>query len=144
MWNLCSPVLYVYFPLDEGLRDVRAIDFDVDFSVFLLLLLLFMECPSVADEVERQQEAQHADNKKPNVDLEDNTRISRARGFHLCVSPFGCVCVCLHTQSGSPPRGPIMARNRGCCSRANTALTKDCMPVRLPNWEDGYLERQKM
>ena len=58
-----------------------------------------------------------------------------------------CACVCvrarIHTQNGSPPRGPIMAKNRGCCRRANTALTRDCMPVRLPNWEEGYLTRWK-
>ena len=36
-----------------------------------------------------------------------------------------------------------MAKNRGCCRRANTALTRDCMPVRLPNWEEGYLTRWK-
>lgn len=32
-----------------------------------------------------------------------------------------------------------MARNRGCCRRAKSALTRDCSPVRLPNWVEGYL-----
>uniref|UniRef100_A0A0E9U719 Uncharacterized protein n=1 Tax=Anguilla anguilla TaxID=7936 RepID=A0A0E9U719_ANGAN len=26
-----------------------------------------------------------------------------------------------------------MAMNRGCCRRANRALMRDCIPVRLPN-----------
>lgn len=33
-----------------------------------------------------------------------------------------------------------MARNRGCCRRAKSALTRDCSPVRLPNWVEGYLQ----
>lgn len=45
----------------------------------------------------------------------------------------------LLTHKGSPSRGPTMARKRGCWSSANRALIRDCMPVRLPNWEDGYL-----
>lgn len=34
-----------------------------------------------------------------------------------------------------------MARNRGCCRRAKSALTRDCSPVRLPNWVEGYLQK---
>lgn len=75
--------LFINFPLDVGLWDVRAVDFNVDLSIFLLLLLLSVERPSVADEVERQQEAQHAESKESNIDLEDNTRISHARKFYL-------------------------------------------------------------
>lgn len=45
--------LCIRFSLDKGLRYVGAVDFDVDFSVVLLLLLLFVERPSVADQVER-------------------------------------------------------------------------------------------
>lgn len=45
----------------------------------------------------------------------------------------------LLTHRGSPPRGPIMARNSGCCRRAKSALTRDCSPVRLPNCVEGYL-----
>lgn len=75
--------LFIYVPLDIGLWDVRAVDFNVDLSVFLLLLLLSVERPSVADKVERQQEAQHAESKEPNIDLEDNTRISHAQRFYL-------------------------------------------------------------
>lgn len=52
-----SPILYISFSLDVGLRDVRAVDFDVDLSVILPLLLLSVERPSVADQVKRQQEA---------------------------------------------------------------------------------------
>lgn len=36
-----------------------------------------------------------------------------------------------------------MARNSGCCRRAKSALTRDCSPVRLPNWVEGYLPRQE-
>lgn len=36
-----------------------------------------------------------------------------------------------------------MARNRGCCRRAKSALTSDCSPVRLPNWVEGYLPGQQ-
>lgn len=49
----------------------------------------------------------------------------------------------LLTHRGSPWRGPIMARNRGCCRRAKSALTRDCSPVRLPNWVEGYLQGQQ-
>lgn len=103
--NLCSPFLCIYFPLDKGLRDVRTINFDVDLSIVLLLLLLFLECSSVADQVDRQQEAQHADNKKSNIDLEDNTRISHAQGFNLCVYLSVCVCVYI-PRVGLPPGVP--------------------------------------
>lgn len=69
------------FSLNEGLRHVRAIDFDVDLCVFLLQPLLFLERPSVADQVERQQEAQHADTEESNIDLEDNSTISHVQRF---------------------------------------------------------------
>lgn len=59
------------FSLDEGLWDVRAVNFNVDLGVVHLLLLLFVERPPVADQVEGQQEAQHTENKESNVDLED-------------------------------------------------------------------------
>ncbi|KAF3848157.1 hypothetical protein F7725_021185 [Dissostichus mawsoni] len=36
-------------------------------------------------------------------------------------------------QRGSPSSGPTMAMNSGCCTRANSALIRDCIPVRLPN-----------
>lgn len=49
----------------------------------------------------------------------------------------------LLTHRGSPPRGPIMARNSGCCRRAKSALTRDCSPVRLPNCVEGYLLGQR-
>lgn len=71
--------LFIYFPLDIGLRDVGAVEFDVDLSVVLLLPLLSVERPSVADEIERQQEAQHTESKESNIDLEDDARISHAR-----------------------------------------------------------------
>lgn len=67
---------FIQFSLDVGLGDVRAVDLDVDLSVFLLLLLLSVERPSVADEVERQQKAEHTESKESNIDLKDNTRIS--------------------------------------------------------------------
>lgn len=70
--------LFIYFSLDVGFGEVRAIDLDVDLSVVLLLLLLSVEYPSVADEVERQQKAKHTESKEPNIDLKDNTRISHA------------------------------------------------------------------
>lgn len=88
--------LFIYFPLDVGLWDVRAVDFNVDFSVFLLLLLLSVERASVADEVERQQEAQHAESKESNVDLEDDTRISHVLRFYLWVCVFKYMGVCVH------------------------------------------------
>lgn len=55
--------------LHVGLRDVGAVDLDVDLSVFFPFLLLFLEDPSVVDEVEGQQEAQHAQNEQSDVDL---------------------------------------------------------------------------
>lgn len=129
----------VVFPLHVGLWDVGAVEFDVDLSVFFPFLLLFLEGPSVVDEVEGQQEAQHTQSEQSDVDLKG--QIGELAFGISSVRPER-VDVCISTQKGSPPRGPIMARNRGCCSRANTALTSDCMPVRLPNWEDGYLQRQ--
>lgn len=36
-----------------------------------------------------------------------------------------------------------MARNKGCCRRAKSALTRDCSPVRLPNCVEGYLLGQR-
>lgn len=49
----------------------------------------------------------------------------------------------LLTHRGSPWRGPIIARNRGCCRRAKRALIRDCRPVRLPNCVEGYLPGQE-
>lgn len=57
------------FSLHVGLWDVGAVDFDVDLSVFFPFLLLFLECPSVVDEVEGQQEAQHTQSEESDVDL---------------------------------------------------------------------------
>lgn len=57
------------------------------------------------------------------------TRPAKIFYFFFCFFPF----LCLLTHKGSPSRGPTMARKRGCWSRANRALIKDCMPVRLPN-----------
>lgn len=65
-----SKVVVIVSPLHVGFRDVCAVNFDVDFSVFLLCLLLFAERPSVPDEVERQHEAKHAKNQESNIDLE--------------------------------------------------------------------------
>lgn len=128
-------------PLDVGLGEVGAIDFNVDLGVCLLLLLLLLQRPPVADEVERQQVSCGAESQQPNVDLEEGVPISKAYRFELVgVYFYRSICVCVLTQNGSPCRGPIMARKRGCCSRANTALTRDCMPVRLPNWEEGKLD----
>lgn len=62
-------VFVVFFSLHVGLRDVGAVDLDVDLSVFFPFLLLFLEDPSVVDEVEGQQEAQHAQNEQSDVDL---------------------------------------------------------------------------
>lgn len=53
--------------LDKGLREVRAVDFDVDLNVIVLLLFLFVERVSVVQQVERQQEAQHAEDEESNV-----------------------------------------------------------------------------
>ena len=134
----CSSSLHI------GFRDVSAIDFDEDLSVFFSFLLLFLKYLSVVDEVERQKEAQHTEDEKSDVDLEEKTRISQCSQVCVCFDWVRVRVKCgIHTQNGSPSRGPIMARKRGCCSRANTALTRDCMPVRLPNWEDGYLQRQQ-
>lgn len=69
--SLVRNLLHFSFSLDEGLWNVRAINFNVDLGVVHLLLLLFFERPSIADKVERQQEAQHTDNKESNIDLED-------------------------------------------------------------------------
>ena len=71
----CSPFLGRHVPLDVGLGEVGAVNFDEDLGVVLLLLLLFVERPSEVDEVERQQEPQHAEGKESNVDLEENTRV---------------------------------------------------------------------
>lgn len=61
--------VFVVFSLHVGLWDVGAVDFDVDLSVFFPFLLLFLECPSVVDEVEGQQEAQHTQSEESDVDL---------------------------------------------------------------------------
>lgn len=61
--------VFALFSLHVGLWDVGAVDFDVDLSVFFPLLLLFLECPSVVDEVEGQQEAQHTQSEQSDVDL---------------------------------------------------------------------------
>lgn len=53
--------------LDEGLRDRGAIDLDVDLGVVFLLLSLLVEGASVADEVEWQEESQHADTQQTHV-----------------------------------------------------------------------------
>lgn len=55
--------------LDVGLGDVGAVELDVDLGAVLLSLLLSVERPPVADQVERQQEAQHAQTKEADVDL---------------------------------------------------------------------------
>lgn len=75
--------IFVISSLHEGLGNVGAVDFDVDLSVFFSFLLLFLECLSVVDEVERQQEAQHTESEQSNVDLEGDTRISWCS--HVCV-----------------------------------------------------------
>lgn len=64
-----------------GLRNLGAIDLDVDLGVFFLLLLLLFQRPPVADEVERQQVSCGAESKEPDVDLEEDARISRAASF---------------------------------------------------------------
>lgn len=61
--------VFVVFSLHVGLWDVSAVDFDVDLSVFFPFLLLFLECVSVVDEVEGQQEAQHTQSEQSDVDL---------------------------------------------------------------------------
>lgn len=61
--------VFFVFSLHVGLWDVSAVDFDVDLSVFFPFLLLFLECPSVVDEVEGQQEAQHTQSEESDVDL---------------------------------------------------------------------------
>lgn len=58
--------------LDEGLGEITAVDFDVDLCVVLLLLLLLVEVPPVEEQEEGQQEAQHTEHQKSDVDLEDN------------------------------------------------------------------------
>lgn len=69
----CATFLHL-LSLDESLGDFTAVDFDVDLRGVLLQLLLFIERPSVPDQVERQQEAQHAQCKESNIDLVENTR----------------------------------------------------------------------
>lgn len=64
--------------LDEGLVFFGAVDFDVDLGVVLLLLVLSVERPPVADQVDRQQETQHAEDEEANVDLEEDASVSRA------------------------------------------------------------------
>lgn len=76
MWVFMN-CIFIFFSLDIGLRDVGAVELDVDLCIFLLHLLLSVKCISVVDEVERQQEAQHTESKQSNVDLEDNTKISQ-------------------------------------------------------------------
>lgn len=81
----------VVFSLHVSLWDVGAVDFDVDLSVFFPLLLLFLERPSVVDEVEGQKEAQHTQSEQSNVDLERQTR-ELASVFDPCVLN-GWICV---------------------------------------------------
>lgn len=73
--------LHVRAPLNVGLGDVWAVDFDVDLGVFLPLFLLLCQRPPVADEVERQQVSRGAENEEADVDLEEGARISKARRF---------------------------------------------------------------
>lgn len=122
-----------------GLGDLGAVDPDVDLGVLLLLLLLLLQRPPVADEVERQQVPRGAESQQPDVDLEEDAGISKASSL-IRWRAFLPECACILTQNGSPSRGPIIARKRGCWRRANTALTSDCMPVRLPNCEEGKLD----
>lgn len=55
-----------------------------------------MKRPSIADQVERQQEAQHTEGKEPDVNLEDDISIRQRRGLQvlLCVS----VGLCPHPE----------------------------------------------
>lgn len=75
--------IFVFSSLHVGLGDVSAVDFDVDLSVFFSFFLLFLECLSVVDEVERQQEAQHTESEQSDVDLEGNQRNSQCS--RVCV-----------------------------------------------------------
>lgn len=95
-------IFFIYFSLNIGLRDVRAVDFDVDLSVVLFLLYFFFKRPFVEDQVEGQQKAQHTESKESDIDLEDNTTISNARRVHLCMCVFKCVCVNSYPEWVSP------------------------------------------
>lgn len=123
--------------LHKRLWNVTAVDFQVDFGVIFFLLPLFVQSFPEVEQVERQQESQHTDNQQTNVHLHQTAKMKkRSEHARWVFNPFSNTkalsFVCL-TQSGSPFRGPIMAMNKGCCSRANKALTRDCIPVRLPN-----------
>lgn len=79
---------FIRISLNVGLGDVRSVDFDVDLSVILLLLLLLRQRPPVADEVERQQVAQHTESKQSDVDLEKATRIRQCLEVSLAKCLF--------------------------------------------------------
>lgn len=86
-----------------------------------------------------------ADQRSPTPEKQRDQNVPNRHIIHLVwlkVS-YTVYSACVITQSGSPFNGPIMAMNKGCCNRANRALTRDCIPVRLPNWDDGYLQTHK-
>lgn len=91
--------------LHVGLGDVGAVDFDVDLGVFFPFLLLPLERPSVADEVEGQQEAQHAEREQSDVDLEWQHQDESVRRYGV-VTLFTRKSVCFLPRTGLLPGVP--------------------------------------
>lgn len=133
--------------LHVRLWNICAVDFQIDFGVVFSLLPLFVQGLPEVQQIKRQQEPQHTDTQQTDVHL--HQRKGEVRTYLTGISSIWyhsrskVYSVCAITQSGSPFNGPIMAMNKGCCNRANKALTRDCIPVRLPNWDDGYLQTHK-
>lgn len=136
----CSQTSPVAQGLDEGLG-LAFVHLDVDLGIFVLLVPDALEAAAVAEQVEGQAESHHAQRQQTHVHLKGAPgsvwhRYTFKNTSHL--HPY-------LTHRGSPFRGPTMAMKRGCWSRANRALIRDCIPVRLPNWDEGYLrERDKL
>ena len=81
MYHMCKRISLW---LDEGLWLVGAIEFGVDLGVVLFLLALLAEAASVEDEVEGQQEAQHAHPQQAHVYLGTTKQRSASGLKHLC------------------------------------------------------------
>lgn len=140
--------------LDENLGLAAFVDLDVDLWVLVALISEALEVAAVVEQVDGQAESQHAQHQQAHVHLNTTQRsvrhiqqvqMSKHLSLLLLLHSFMITStyVCHLTHRGSPSRGPTMAMKRGCWSRAKRALIRDCIPVRLPNCEDGYLQGTK-
>lgn len=133
--------------LDEGLGLAAVVDLDIDLGILVLLVSEALEVAAVAEQVEGQAESQHAQQQQAHVHLNtasdqhheraknQSFSVQRSNYFQQYTLHYSFMSIYSRhlTHRGSPFRGPTMAMKRGCWSRANRALIRDCMPVRLPN-----------